>query len=289
MKKLGKITEFIEYTATRRVDSSLLPNDLEAAVHHAADGPLNDFYEQHERFCFMLCLEGTLRIRVCRRLFSLKGGESFLVFPYQSHLYDSISADGAVLFVLFSVKSNAWLARLSLQVNRENAAFAALASSLPQRWNRTAAPEMDTLFLSCHLVSYFREALRVTKPSAIDCWLLERPPSAWFAAELARGVGVSPAWLNRLARSTMDCAIGDYLRELRLNCAVQLLLESSLPVKEIAATLGFGSISHFIYLFKGVYGQTPRSFRARWRGKPHFQIKYTLAPGGARAIFFSLY
>jgi AraC family transcriptional regulator len=52
-----------------------------------------------------------------------------------------------------------------------------------------------------------------------------------------------------------------YLANLRLERARALLLETALPISEIAATVGYQSQSHFTKAFKFVTGVTPRVFR----------------------------
>jgi AraC family transcriptional regulator len=52
-----------------------------------------------------------------------------------------------------------------------------------------------------------------------------------------------------------------YLANLRLERARALLVETALPISEIAATVGYQSQSHFTKAFKSVTGVTPRAFR----------------------------
>jgi len=52
-----------------------------------------------------------------------------------------------------------------------------------------------------------------------------------------------------------------YLANLRLERARVLLVETALPISEIAATVGYQSQSHFTKAFKSVTGVTPRAFR----------------------------
>jgi AraC family transcriptional regulator len=52
-----------------------------------------------------------------------------------------------------------------------------------------------------------------------------------------------------------------YLANLRIERARELLLQTALPISEIAATVGYQSQSHFTKVFKSVTGVTPRAFR----------------------------
>ncbi|MDE9567306.1 AraC family transcriptional regulator, partial [Xenorhabdus bovienii] len=50
-------------------------------------------------------------------------------------------------------------------------------------------------------------------------------------------------------------------RQRRLAGAVSLLRNSSLPIFDIALDFGFGSQSHFTYMFRKEYGIIPYDFR----------------------------
>ena len=52
-----------------------------------------------------------------------------------------------------------------------------------------------------------------------------------------------------------------YLRQFRLEKAIVLLLETDLPIQEIAFDIGFKSASHFSVSFLEVYGLSPKMYR----------------------------
>lgn len=54
-----------------------------------------------------------------------------------------------------------------------------------------------------------------------------------------------------------------FLHRARLNLAAQLLTTSPMPVKVIAASVGYASRSYFSYAFKAAYGIDPTAFRKR--------------------------
>ncbi|HJA94757.1 MAG TPA: AraC family transcriptional regulator [Candidatus Eisenbergiella merdipullorum] len=55
----------------------------------------------------------------------------------------------------------------------------------------------------------------------------------------------------------------EYLYNVRLSKAHQLLLDSELPLNEIASRCGFSSTAHLTRIFKNKYGMPPREFRKR--------------------------
>ncbi len=84
-------------------------------------------------------------------------------------------------------------------------------------------------------------------------------------AVLAARLGLSARSLERLFRRHLDTTPRDYYRELRLAQARGLLMESALPVAEIALRTGFESAAAFSRSFRRRYGLAPRELR-RSRG-----------------------
>jgi transcriptional regulator GlxA family with amidase domain len=79
--------------------------------------------------------------------------------------------------------------------------------------------------------------------------------------ELASLVGLTVSRLSRLFRKETGHALAAHLRSARLDRAAQLLLLSTLSIKEIAYAAGFRSQSHFVQAFKRAFGTTPRQYR----------------------------
>jgi transcriptional regulator GlxA family with amidase domain len=84
---------------------------------------------------------------------------------------------------------------------------------------------------------------------------IEQPLSV---LELARRAGVTSRQLERLARQYLDRSIAAHYLELRLRRARLLLLQSPLPILEVAIATGFVSSSHFARAFKKRFGFSPR-------------------------------
>ena len=81
--------------------------------------------------------------------------------------------------------------------------------------------------------------------------------------EMARLVNLSPGRLSHLFKSETKVSIQQYLTQLRLARAKQQLELSFLSVKEIAASVGFASVTRFAASFKNVEGTTPAQYRKR--------------------------
>lgn len=80
-------------------------------------------------------------------------------------------------------------------------------------------------------------------------------------ADAAAFAGYTPNYFNFRFRSQMGIPFGEYLRNLRLSYAENLLRASNLPVTEIAFESGFGSLSHFSRSFREKFGCAPQEYR----------------------------
>ncbi len=79
--------------------------------------------------------------------------------------------------------------------------------------------------------------------------------------EIARLVNLSPGRLAHLFKSEMELSMQQYLTQLRLAKAKSYLESSFLSVKEIAASVGFSSVTRFVVCFKNLMGATPAQYR----------------------------
>ena len=79
--------------------------------------------------------------------------------------------------------------------------------------------------------------------------------------EIADDVGLSRRQIERLFRQEMGRSPARYYLEIRLDRARHLLLQSSLPVVEVAVACGFVSASHFSKCYRELYHRSPQQER----------------------------
>jgi AraC family transcriptional regulator len=79
--------------------------------------------------------------------------------------------------------------------------------------------------------------------------------------EIASAAYLSEFHFARMFKQITGVTPHYYLANLRLERARKLLLETALPISEIAAMVGYQSQSHFTRVFRSVAGVTPRAFR----------------------------
>lgn len=83
---------------------------------------------------------------------------------------------------------------------------------------------------------------------------LTQPPTL---GELGRTVGCSPYYLSRTFSSEMGMTIPQYLRQIRMERAAELLKSGKFNVTEAALEVGYNSLSHFSLAFCQTIGCCP--------------------------------
>ena len=82
-------------------------------------------------------------------------------------------------------------------------------------------------------------------------------------ADAAAIAGYTPNYFNSCFHKQMGIPFGEYLRNMRLSYAENLLQASQMPVTEIAFESGFSSLSHFSRSFRDRYGCSPQEYRKK--------------------------
>jgi AraC family transcriptional regulator len=79
---------------------------------------------------------------------------------------------------------------------------------------------------------------------------------------ISQAVGVHPVHLSREFRRHYHSSVGEYIRKLRIEYTCKEMLNSDIPLSEIASAAGFADQSHFTRTFKRLVGMTPAVFRS---------------------------
>lgn len=78
-------------------------------------------------------------------------------------------------------------------------------------------------------------------------------------------VSYSRSYLSRVFHQETGYTIPEYINKIRMENAMELLRETTLPLREIAASVGIHDSFYFSKLFKKYTGRTPREFRLAHR------------------------
>jgi AraC-like DNA-binding protein len=80
---------------------------------------------------------------------------------------------------------------------------------------------------------------------------------------LGRRVGCSPFYLSRTFSQELGMTIPQYLRQLRMERAAELLRSGKFNVTEAALEVGYSSLSHFSQAFHDTFGCCPGLYPLR--------------------------
>ncbi len=81
--------------------------------------------------------------------------------------------------------------------------------------------------------------------------------------DLIRGIGMSHSNLHRKLKASLNQTISQFIREVRLKKAKELLLSENLTVSEISYRVGFGSPTYFNKCFHEYFGFAPGELKNR--------------------------
>lgn len=98
--------------------------------------------------------------------------------------------------------------------------------------------------------------------------ILERPQEPHSIDSLAGAAGMSRSRFVHHFGVTYGQTPMEFVQSARLQAAARMLRSSDLPVKAVAAAVGYASRSHFSYAFRVEYGVDPTRFRGGIEAAP---------------------
>lgn len=79
--------------------------------------------------------------------------------------------------------------------------------------------------------------------------------------QLAERLGYSSNYFSRIFKNITGYYVNDYIRQVRVIKAQELLTDTSLTISEIAEMTGFTTDNYFYSIFKKETGMTPAAYR----------------------------
>ncbi len=89
---------------------------------------------------------------------------------------------------------------------------------------------------------------------------------------LSEYVGLSRSQLHRRMKDIVGVAPSDYIRNVKLRKACEMLAKGDVDIAQVAYSLGFNAQSHFSTLFKRYTGMTPTEYRTQGKDNPDIGI-----------------
>lgn len=85
---------------------------------------------------------------------------------------------------------------------------------------------------------------------------------------LATRIGYHPYYVNRLMTNYIGTTLHQYLINYRLSMAADMLLETDVPIEQVAQAVGFQDAAYFSVCFKKKYTDTPFQYRKKHQRTP---------------------
>ena len=112
-----------------------------------------------------------------------------------------------------------------------------------------------------------QQLFRITDPQiqAMRRIMLENIGQDITIAEIAQKLGTTYKRLLNRSRKSEGCTPREYFQKTRLERAADFLRDTKMPITEIAAAVGFGSLAAMSKSFKIHFGLNPRDFRLKYQ------------------------
>lgn len=105
----------------------------------------------------------------------------------------------------------------------------------------------------------YSDIIEITKDQIRKTYMSDEISLNTIAAE----VGMSPSYFSSIFSKEMGKTFVEYLTEIRMDRAKELLMCSSMKISEIGYEVGYKDPHYFSYIFKKTQNCTPKEFRAR--------------------------
>lgn len=90
--------------------------------------------------------------------------------------------------------------------------------------------------------------------------------SSFTVEELAEAVGLSRVQLHRRVKDMTGIAVGEFIRNLRMQQAAALLEKGDVTVSQVTYAVGMVNPNNFAVAFKKYFGVTPSEYMAKYAG-----------------------
>lgn len=102
------------------------------------------------------------------------------------------------------------------------------------------------------------------KIAFLEKTILADPRHEWTNRDLAQALDISPAYLQKLFKDEMGISPIQFIKQLRLEKARELLETTFLRVQQISFEVGINDQSYFNREFKKKYGLPPNQYREQY-------------------------
>ncbi len=128
--------------------------------------------------------------------------------------------------------------------------------------------------LFCELFSQLLPGEKVPLPEekgnarhiyTIETYINKNRHQKIILAEVAKAVNLSQRQVNRIIQKEYGCTLSQLVTDKKLSTAERLIRNGKLPIDQIAAQSGLGSVNYFYAVFKKHYGMSPLQYRKHYQ------------------------
>lgn len=223
--------------------------------------------------------KGTLTIREGNAIFSVKAGESLLLWPQRLHVgVGQFPPDLKFYWLHFEVKSGERVspseALLSIpqqtRVNEPQYIISLFRQFLREQENihRSVALELILLLILQQISAAASEQPADTPGNAL-AWKAQQMIHTQFhlplsASLLAKELHCNADYLGRVFRGVFRLTLTEALHRQRVRAAEKLLISDSLSLTEVAFKCGFNDVGYFRKIFRTHTSLTPAAWKRRY-------------------------
>ncbi|GAA3402901.1 AraC family transcriptional regulator [Paenibacillus hodogayensis] len=243
-------------------------------------------------FVFQYTLSGHGAIRLGEHTFEVKQGQAFFVKLPSDHRY-YLPQDSGYWKFLFIVLGGTAAEECWSQVTRRHGELLTLpAESLPIRtflnlYAQAGSNPIADLYRCSELAYRFLMACsrhflvlgaeEETWPESIRktvALMRENYAELGVLDELAAYSGLSKYHFLRLFHRTTGLTTGQYVTQIRMQRAIQLLLDTKQTVEQIAQSIGYANGNYFCKVFRKTIGLSPQQFRSNRFASPSDRVTF---------------
>ncbi|HDR51795.1 MAG TPA: AraC family transcriptional regulator, partial [Mariniphaga anaerophila] len=130
-----------------------------------------------------------------------------------------------------------------------------IRESLKEKFSGTMVLEPKNVVITSPDERFLQKAIQVVEENISNAGL--------DIESFAELVGVSRMQLYRKLHALTDMTVKEFIRNIRLKRAEQLLVQDKMNISEIAYGVGFKDLSHFRKCFKREYGMSASEYLAK--------------------------
>lgn len=225
----------------------------------------------HPWFEFNYVAKGSLFTTVCGKEFLAEKGSSYIIAPEALHSHRNNKSGDDGFCIRFTVEADKAAERETKKIMNALSVpqTKAFNSSIERMHLYESVPGIQAGFAAWVMLLYDRlhvekaeEPEDIKKVSNLVFLYIEKYHGEKISAEnIAAALNMSYRSLARKFKAETGKTVSESLTETRLSAAENLLIQSSLPLYEIAARCGYENEYYFSNIFKKQKGVSPSKFR----------------------------